>query len=64
MTNRQIAERIAERHQYEEIDGVLIDATTAQAIVATYKACNEEQAAKLDSLPIARVAAFAWKVVR
>lgn len=70
MTNTEIARRIVERHQYEEIDGVLIDAMTAQAIVAVSNAltegpaANPERLAQFDAWPIEKAARLAWKVVR
>jgi hypothetical protein len=56
-------EAIVNDHACKMIDGVLVDAWTASAIVTVYKACNEQQRIILMSLPIARMGHTAWKIV-
>ena len=50
-------------HTAREIDGVLLDAQTANLIVNVYEKITEAQRAKLDALSLERVAALCWKLV-
>ncbi|MFI6242801.1 hypothetical protein ACIBEF_23285 [Micromonospora sp. NPDC050795] len=47
-----------------KIDGVLVDATTAAAILTVYDAIKPATRAKLAALRIDRMAQVAWKVLR
>ncbi|MEU7961403.1 hypothetical protein [Micromonospora humida] len=47
-----------------KIDGVLVDATTAAAILTVYDALKPATRAKLAALRIDRMAQVAWKVLR
>ena len=55
--------RIVEQHQYEEVDGVLVDAQTAQAIVAVYDALKPENQVKFAAMDVTRAGLVAWKLV-
>lgn len=48
--------RIVEHHQYEKIDGLMVDGFTASAILQVYEAVNETNQAKLRKLPIPKMA--------
>ena len=48
--------RIVENHQYEKIDGLMVDGFTASAILKVYEAVNEANQAKLRNLPIRKMA--------
>ena len=51
-------------HTAREIDGVLLDAQTANLIVNVYEKLTEDQRAKLDALSLERVAALCWKLAK
>lgn len=55
--------RIIENYQYEKIDGVIVDAMTADAIITIYDAVNETNKAKFIALPIEKMAKVAWQLV-
>lgn len=56
-------EKIIKNHQCKEIDGVLIDVQTANAILVIRKLLKESNRIKFDRLPIKHQADFAWKVI-
>jgi hypothetical protein len=67
-----VLRRIVERHQYEKIDGYLVDATTAQLLVRVYETLdrpgglfeqNPERRAAFDRLPLPKLVDFAWSMV-
>ncbi|GAB1644352.1 hypothetical protein KRMM14A1259_47750 [Krasilnikovia sp. MM14-A1259] len=47
-----------------KIDGVLVDATTATAILTVYDALKPPEKAKLAAMRIDRMAEVAWRVLR
>ena len=55
---------IVRDHQAEEIDGVLVDATTANCIINVHDALNDTNRAKLSAMPIVRMARVCWKLVK
>ena len=50
-------------HQCAEVEGVLVDATTANLLVKVYEGLNETNKAKFAALPVAKMADLAWKLV-
>jgi len=56
--------REAKAGHSRKIDGVFVDATTANAILTVYDAATPKTQAKIASLPIAIMASFAWRVLR
>ena len=56
--------RILENHQYEKIDGTMIDATTAQAIVTVYNALSLENRIKFASMSAGKMGDVAWKLIK
>lgn len=46
------------------IDGMLVDAMTADAIVKVHEASNDENKARIEALPLDKAASVAWKLVR
>jgi hypothetical protein len=46
-----------------KIDGVVVDATTASAILAVYDAATPKTQAKIASLPLTLMASLAWNFV-
>lgn len=58
------AKRIVDNSQYEEVEGVLLDAFTASALVAVYEALAPAGQAKFDDMPLQRLAAFCLSKVR
>lgn len=57
------AARVSERCQYEEVDGVLLDLTTARALITVDRALSAENRAKFRAMPLIRAVNLAWKVI-
>lgn len=55
--------RIVERRQYAVIDGVMVDAYSASAVVKVYEALNEQNQAKYCGLTAGRMARIAFEVL-
>lgn len=55
--------QIVTDHSAKKIDGVFVDATTANAIITVYDALNDENKAKFAALPIDRMGDAAWKLL-
>jgi len=56
--------REAKRGAWRKIDGVVVDATTAAAILTVYDACKPAMRAKLAAMRIDRMATVAWRILR
>ncbi|GLY98830.1 hypothetical protein [Actinoplanes sp. NBRC 103695] len=56
--------REAQRGAFRKIDGVVVDATTAAAILTVYDALRPTSRAKLAALPVDRMAHVAWRLLR
>jgi hypothetical protein len=56
--------RDAARGQWRKISGVVVDATTAHAILTVYDALSPANQARLAAMPIARMATIAWQLLR
>lgn len=50
--------------QYEKINGHMVDLFTASAIVKVYDAVNDANKAKLQALPVARIASIAFQLLK
>ena len=59
-----VCSRIVENHQYEEVEGYLMDVQTAGALLAIYAALSPKAREKFDSVPLPKLVDFAWKQVR
>lgn len=57
------AYRVSERWQAETVGGVLLDATSARAIIAVAEALSLENRERLNALPVERAAAICWRLV-
>ena len=57
------AEKVLAGHTAVIAEGVLLDATTASAIMAVYGALNEVNKAKLRRMSVAKARIVAWKLV-
>ena len=55
--------RIVEQHQYEKIDGLMVDGFTASIILQVYDAINETNQVKLRNLPIRKIASVCLGLV-
>ena len=58
-----ILQGIVANHQATEIEGYLVDAMTASALVAIYEALSPANQEKFDSIPLPKLVDFAWKHV-
>ncbi|NIL44052.1 hypothetical protein HCB17_25275 [Salinispora arenicola] len=56
--------REAKRGAFRKIDGAVVDATTAAAILTVYDAIKPATRAKLAALPIDRMVQVAWRLLR
>ncbi|GAB3160756.1 hypothetical protein GCM10027290_67160 [Micromonospora sonneratiae] len=56
--------REAKRGEFRKIDGVVVDATTAAAILTVYDALKPATRAKLAAMPLHRMADVAWRLLR
>jgi hypothetical protein len=56
--------REVKRGAFRKIDGVVVDATTAAAILTVYDALNPATRAKLAAMRIDRMAEVAWRLLR
>lgn len=59
----EVLREVARGHM-RKIDGVIVDATTAAAILTVYDALKPPTRVKLAALDIARMAQVAWKLLR
>ncbi len=55
--------RILADHQFEKIDGFIVDATTASLLVQVYDSLNAANQARFEDLPLMRLVDFAWSQV-
>lgn len=55
---------IVHNHQYAKIDGVRIDATSANMVVKVYEALNDENKAKYARLDAFKMVMIGWKLVK
>lgn len=56
--------RIVEEHQYAKIDGTMIDAFGASAVVAVYDALNETNRARFSAMPAGKMAVLALRLCK
>lgn len=56
--------REVRRGAFRKIDGVVVDGTTAAAILTVYDACKPATQAKLATMRLDRMAAVAWRILR
>lgn len=56
--------REAAHGRWRKIDGVVVDMTTAAAILTVYDAVKPATKSKLAALPIDRMAAVVWRILR
>ncbi len=65
MSQRMMAVRgIVREHTAREVEGVLVDVQTANAIVTLYDALNAENQEYLESLSMERMGVIAWRLVQ
>lgn len=58
------ATRIVERHQYEKVDGVLLDATTANALMTVDRALSAANRERFRAMPLVQAVNVAWKLLK
>lgn len=59
-----VLRRIIKEHQYEKIDGKVVDATTANMLVQVYEALRPDLQRKFDKIPLMKLVDFGWSVVK
>lgn len=55
--------KIANEHQAASVDGFLVDAFSASAVVQVYDALNPTNRAKFEALAVGPMVALTWKLV-
>ena len=55
---------IVHHHQASRMEGHLVDGVTASMLVQIHDALNEENRAKFLALPLAKMVAVGWKLVK
>lgn len=55
--------KIVSERQFAKVNEVAVDLFSANAIVKVYDACKPEQRAKIEALPIARVASICMQMI-
>lgn len=55
--------KIVSEHQHAKIEGVIVDASTAQAILLVYDSLKPENQAKFASLDVRVMGNVAWKLI-
>ena len=56
--------QIVNEHQYQKIDGVIVDIVTANAIITVYDAMKKEgNKEKYLSMDISKMASVAWSIL-
>lgn len=56
--------QIVAEHQYAKIDGIMVDAFSASAIVAVYDALNPTNRAMFANFTVGKMARIAFKLVK
>jgi hypothetical protein len=62
MSTIELMRAIVRDHQAEEIDGMLVDATTANLCIKIHDALSEINRAKFAAMPLARMVDVVWKL--
>ena len=57
-----IINRIIDEHQYEKIDGQIVDATTASMLKTVYDALKPASQKKFDRIPLRKLVDFGWSM--
>jgi hypothetical protein len=60
----KVIERILENGTAEEIDGFLVDMTTANMLRLLYNALGNKLKPKFDKVPIEEMVKFGWSVMK
>lgn len=55
---------IVREHQYQEIDGTIVDVITANMITKVYDALNEKNRAHFGALSLTGMVALGWKCIK
>ena len=59
-----IIRRIVKNHQYEKIDGMMVDATTAMMLDTVHDALKPAMQKKFDDIPLKKLVDFGWSMVK
>jgi len=60
----KVIERILENKTAEEIDGFLVDLTTANMLSQLYTALGNKLKPKFDKVPMEKMVKFGWSVMK
>tara|TARA_B100001250_G_C19676694_1_gene733963 strand:- start:201 stop:1109 length:909 start_codon:yes stop_codon:yes gene_type:complete len=59
-----IIKRIVDNHQNEKIQGVRVDATTANAVLKVYNALSPKHQRTMEKLPIKKLVTIVWRLIK
>ena len=59
-----VSRRIVANHQYEDLDGILIDAMTANLLVTVYDNLKDKNQTHYHGMELARAVHIAYKLVK
>lgn len=59
----EVARQIAQSHQHAEVDGMILDATTANGLVKLFDSLSPENQARFAAMPLEQAVDTMWKVV-
>lgn len=59
----EVARQVAQSHQHAEVDGMILDATTASGLVRLFDSLSPENQARFAAMPLEQAVDTMWKVV-
>lgn len=59
----EVARQVAQSHQHAEVDGMILDATTANGLVKLFDSLSPENQARFAAMPLEQAVDTMWKVV-
>ena len=63
-TRMEKIQSIVDGHQASRVEGLFVDAFTASMLVQVHAALNEENRTKFAALPLRKMVAVGWKLVK
>ena len=59
-----VLRRILKEHQYEKIDGMIVDLTTANMLIKVHDALKPASQKTFDKIPLKKLIDFGWSMVK
>lgn len=64
MNNIEICKRVVNNLQYEEVDDIILDVQTANAILKVYEVLSEKNKEHFINMSITRMSNVAWNILK